>query len=151
MAKTYAQKLKDPRWQKRRLEILQRDHYTCRECKAQHKTLHVHHCSYAPQLEPWEYSDNDLITLCEDCHCLVETVLDEIKLYAGRLDLLSQKYIAGFIKGGYQSGVLMFDHDELTGLAIAIGANPEKIRNLYSQDAPLFIDLDELRRGDIYG
>lgn len=59
---------KDPRWQKKRLEILQRDEWTCRKCFSKEKTLHVHHSFYEPGSEPWEYEDASLITLCEQCH-----------------------------------------------------------------------------------
>lgn len=67
---TYAEKLKDPRWQKKRLEILQRDNFTCRSgcCFATEKTLHVHHLDYVYGNDPWNYPDSYFITVCEDCH-----------------------------------------------------------------------------------
>lgn len=65
---TYSQLLKDPRWQKRRLEIMQRDNFTCQICGHNDKPLHVHHVCYDKKLKPWEYNDGQLITLCEDCH-----------------------------------------------------------------------------------
>jgi hypothetical protein len=65
---TYSEKLKDPRWQKKRLEILQRDNWTCRFCKTTTKTLHVHHREYKKNNDPWDYPNYSLITLCEDCH-----------------------------------------------------------------------------------
>lgn len=65
---TYAEKLKDPRWQKKRLEILERDNWTCQYCGNKDTTLHVHHREYRDNLEPWEYPNIDLITLCELCH-----------------------------------------------------------------------------------
>lgn len=68
MAKTYAEKLKDPRWQKKRLEIMNRDRFACRGCGDEESHLNVHHCYYLPGKMPWEYPDCDLITLCEDCH-----------------------------------------------------------------------------------
>ena len=64
---SYADKLKDPRWQKKRLQILERDEFTCRDCGAKDKTLHVHHCHY-DRRDPWEMEDSLLLTLCEDCH-----------------------------------------------------------------------------------
>lgn len=64
----YAAKLKDPRWQKKRLEILNRDNFTCQACKSTEKTLHVHHHFYSKGCEPWEYMSEALQTLCEDCH-----------------------------------------------------------------------------------
>lgn len=65
---TYAEMLKDPRWQKRKSEILTRDKFTCQLCGSTEKTLHVHHLKYIKGNKPWEYCDADLITLCEKCH-----------------------------------------------------------------------------------
>jgi len=58
--------LRDPRWQKKRLEIMQRDNFQCVACLRKNKTLHVHHKKYIGK--PWEAKDNDLQTLCEYCH-----------------------------------------------------------------------------------
>lgn len=65
--KTYSDKLKDPRWQKKRLSILERDEWTCQSCYNDQITLHVHHKKYSGS-NPWECDDEDLITLCEVCH-----------------------------------------------------------------------------------
>ena len=68
MYKSYSEKLKDPRWQKKRLKILERDNWTCQICDSTDKTLHVHHKIYIAGYDPWEYDDDTLITYCEDCH-----------------------------------------------------------------------------------
>lgn len=65
---TYAEKLLDPRWQKRKGEILLRDNHKCRSCGATHITLHAHHIFYVEDTDPWDYSDDALITYCEVCH-----------------------------------------------------------------------------------
>ena len=65
---TYAEKLKDPRWQKKRLQILERDKWTCRACGEKEKTLHVHHIFYLQGADPWDIPDGLLITFCCDCH-----------------------------------------------------------------------------------
>lgn len=78
MAKTYAEKLQDPRWQKKRLQILQRDGFACQRCGSTDKTLHVHHGSYARGLDPWDYSDWSLWTLCYECHDFIGNKLAEI-------------------------------------------------------------------------
>ena len=62
----YSEKLKDPRWQKKRLEILERDAWACQVCGGKEKTLHVHHNKYSNN--PWDAKNDDLVTLCEDCH-----------------------------------------------------------------------------------
>lgn len=63
---TYYQKLKDPRWQKKRLEILNRDDFTCQLCSDKESTLVVHHLKYSG--EPWEIGNESLITYCQECH-----------------------------------------------------------------------------------
>jgi len=64
----YSDKLKDPRWQKKRLEVMQADNFTCQICFHKDKTLNVHHKKYIAGREPWEYGTRELITLCNDCH-----------------------------------------------------------------------------------
>ena len=64
----YSEKLQDPRWQRRRLEIMELNEWMCQHCYATNKTLSVHHKYYVSGREPWEYRDEALITLCNDCH-----------------------------------------------------------------------------------
>lgn len=66
--KTYSQKLKDPRWQKIRLQVFERDAWICQGCMSDSNTLHVHHKNYNPGREPWEYELDNFITLCDECH-----------------------------------------------------------------------------------
>lgn len=65
---TYAEKLKDPRWQKKRLEIMERDEFTCQNCGTKNDCLHIHHKTYEFGNDPWNYEDKNFITLCEVCH-----------------------------------------------------------------------------------
>lgn len=71
---SYAQKLKDPRWQRVRLLVLERDHFMCVHCQADDNTLHVHHAYYEKGKDPWEYPPQSLHTLCETCHHEVESL-----------------------------------------------------------------------------
>lgn len=66
--------LKDPRWQKKRLEIFNRDNFTCKLCGDPKSTLHIHHKKYASNTSPWDYQNDSLVTLCEHCHDTVEKV-----------------------------------------------------------------------------
>lgn len=68
--KPYSEKLKDPRWQKKRLEILSSADFTCVYCGNKNETLHVHHFMYIKGKEPWDYSDGDLACICKDCHAI---------------------------------------------------------------------------------
>jgi len=64
----YSQKLLDPRWQKKRLEILQRDDWACQSCGDTESTLHVHHRRYLSGKDPWDIDSCLLVTLCDVCH-----------------------------------------------------------------------------------
>lgn len=68
MKKSYFEKLKNPRWQKKRLKVMERDDWSCRECHRSDVTLNVHHRFYRRGAAPWEYQMDWLETLCEDCH-----------------------------------------------------------------------------------
>jgi hypothetical protein len=69
--KTYSEKLRDPKWQKKRLEILQRDEFCCQLCNDKETELHIHHYYYNSNL-PWECDDLSMITLCKYCHWIEE-------------------------------------------------------------------------------
>lgn len=66
MKKTYAEKLKDPRWQKKRLQILERDGWKCVVTGEKNQTLHVHHRRY--HKDPWDAPNEELETVCEWVH-----------------------------------------------------------------------------------
>jgi len=81
---SYAEKLRDPRWQKKRLRIFERDEFRCRDCKADNRPLHVHHCFYAAG-DPWDTDDEFLITVCEDCHADRQVSESRARLALARL------------------------------------------------------------------
>lgn len=67
----YNEHLKNPRWQKKRLEILNRDKFSCVVCGKgidTNTSLHVHHITYRKGCMPWEYDNSNFVTLCAHCH-----------------------------------------------------------------------------------
>ena len=69
MTKTpYWQKLQDPRWQRRRLVVMERAAFKCEECGSGEAMLTVHHSYYQRGVEPWDYPDESLHCLCSGCH-----------------------------------------------------------------------------------
>lgn len=73
----YIEKLRDPRWQKRRLEVLEAASWSCEWCSASKRNLQVHHAYYAPRsegIDPWEYPAGSLFCLCDPCHKEAERV-----------------------------------------------------------------------------
>lgn len=58
----------NPQWQRRRLEILNRDNFTCQRCYDTETQLEVHHVVYRNRTKYQDYLDKELITLCRKCH-----------------------------------------------------------------------------------
>jgi len=78
-AKSYSEKLKDPRWQKKRLKILERDQYMCKGCGSTRDELHIHHLRYVDN--PWETEDQYLVTLCSTCHKHAHEIQEQNKRF----------------------------------------------------------------------
>lgn len=73
----YSKKFKYPRWQRKRLEVIQRDHWKCRICGENETTLYVHYLEHTKP-DPWDEPIDNLITLCEDCY-RIAIVIEKIK------------------------------------------------------------------------
>lgn len=82
---TYAEKLSHPKWQQKRLKILERDEWRCVHCGDSDSSLEVHHHSYRWNADPWDYDDSNLITLCHECHSLVTKGVKELKSSLSKL------------------------------------------------------------------
>jgi len=64
----YSEQLKDPRWQRKRLEVFQKSDFMCEQCGSETKQLHAHHKYYDFDRDVWDYPNEDLMCLCESCH-----------------------------------------------------------------------------------
>ena len=58
----------DPRWRKKRSEILERDNHKCQICGC--NAQDVHHIKYKGNSynEPWNIDNDYLVSLCKECH-----------------------------------------------------------------------------------
>ena len=101
---TYAEKLKDPRWQKKRLEIFERDRFRCVVCFSAHKTLHVHHGYYRGGADPWDYEDETLSTLCEDCHQMAGELLESIHRQIAAMAIPAQRSLDKLLRAAPRDG-----------------------------------------------
>lgn len=97
---TYSEKLRDPRWQKKRLEILKRDNFTCQKCCDDEFELHVHHSYYRKGKNPWEYENDSLLTVCKYCHSIIE----HLKVFLSPVLNLELKEIYKESKGKCENG-----------------------------------------------
>ena len=85
---TYSDLLHTTEWRNKREKILKRDNYRCVYCGRRHAKLHIHHKYYSAYpngvlVDPWNYPDDALITLCAYCHQRVHT-RKKIKVYHRR-------------------------------------------------------------------
>lgn len=100
--KSYFEKLKDPRWQKKRLERLEKSGWACDSCGDAETTLHVHHKAYFKGREPWEYEAEQLASLCDSCHSAEHSDEDALQLeasYVGIESPFSRESTASLIAG----------------------------------------------------
>lgn len=83
---TYQEQLKSPLWQRKRLEMFQRDNFTCVCCGNSKLQLHLHHGVYIKGLKAWEYDDKYLHTLCDVCHDTTTLLMADIYKSIGELN-----------------------------------------------------------------
>src|SRR6185312_12685731 len=88
---TYSRKLSNPLWQRKRLDVFNRDSFACTNCGRSDIELQVHHYDYIKGVEPWEYPMDMLTTLCADCHT-IETKRPKHESY-----LLNSLRMKGFL------------------------------------------------------
>lgn len=109
----YSDKLKDPRWDEKRKEILARDDFKCQLCRSKNTELHVHH-KYYLDVEPWEHPDNCLISLCADCHDEEHAKLTELDNHI--LNAFRQSFMADDISK-IMLGFMSIKPDHVPGMS----------------------------------
>lgn len=62
------EKLKDQRWENKRIEILNKRGCFCEICGGNDSILDIHHRFYIRGREPWEYDNDVFQILCRNCH-----------------------------------------------------------------------------------
>ena len=87
--------LRDPRWQKARLDKMQRAGFACERCGDKETTLNVHHKNYKRDHAPWEYELSNFVCLCRPCH----EEIHQSREMLNNLIPYSQIDIAQFISG----------------------------------------------------
>lgn len=133
MATSYSDKLRDPRWQKKRLEVLQRDNFTCKYCEDKTTELHIHHLEYKG--DPWDVDNDKLETTCKYCHAILEGLKEHFTKF-GNIVLRIRN--AKYTNGVYHSIALLKGVDGIKYTVVCehteIGAVPG-----------LFVSLDNLK------
>lgn len=126
---SYQKKLLDPRWQKKRLEIFNRDKFTCKMCGDTNNTLHIHHLKYVGN--PWDIDNDFLITYCKDCHEIVEEFKkNHLKVLSVTLRIADFNNIFREVYSVDDSGfykVTIFQLDENNALIRQMGIKEESL------------------------
>lgn len=138
VAKTYAEKLKDPRWQKCRLDVLSRDGFTCQLCGDKETELHVHHLEYEFNKEPWGYPLTNFVAYCRHCHAAVEHLK---KSYPDKVLKCQKRLLGGdtpiymllaLMKSELKSCVAVISFDPDFNLEVHSILGPNTIRDMAS-------------------
>lgn len=95
----YYQLLKHPEWQKKRLEIMSRANFECENCGDKERMLHVHHGYYEKDRKPWEYPNETLKCLCDNCHKEAHGFKDKLKIYLGLMNHMNIPQLMGYMCG----------------------------------------------------
>lgn len=162
---SYADLLLDPCWQKKRLEVLNRDEWTCQRCSAKDKTLHVHHFRYHGNAPPWEAPLDELATVCEPCHgelteqkARLREAIFRYEQKFGPLDRVIA-YLQAFVAWYDDQGtVLVRSHNAAYGVAQMVGVETfEVLAAVESEDSCVCIwrlfakFMEDRHRQDVEG
>ena len=82
MESGYQRLLRNPLWQKRRLDVLNAANWRCQDagCSNSEVPLEIHHCYYLYGKKPWDYPSDAFLALCEQCHEKRQQLERDIKL-----------------------------------------------------------------------
>lgn len=152
---TYSEKLLDPRWQKKRLIILERDNWKCRLCDDDQTTLHIHHNKYSG--EPWDAYNEDLITCCKHCHFAIELIKEDIpdaiivrvnKYHCHNID---QVLLVCIVRLEELHSIYFIGYSETKKAPIVLSIIPEFIRDVVKEMDKIKSELDNLKAGSNEG
>lgn len=150
----YAKKFKDPRWQKKRLEVLEEREWCCEQCETKDKTLHVHHSVYFKGKDPWDYHEGYLKVLCETCHSEIHKIKEKIDVVVGDLNIDTMLRVLGYsianLDGPFESTAET--DEELLGMADYFRTTQKSLKYMRDNDfkkmAPIYRQVIYLEGDD---
>ena len=96
-APTYAERLEDPRWKAKSLEIIRKNFGICFHCGNVPAFPEVHHRWYERGKEPWEYPDCCYAVYCGECHQHAQVLMLQMQQATGVLSLAMQELLIAFV------------------------------------------------------
>lgn len=129
--KAFFAKYKSPQWQRKRLEVLNRDSFECTNCGSTDKTLHVDHAYYERGADPWEYPSESLKTLCDDCHKEFGERRKVLQKELSSGDLSTINTLIGVVRGIRGSRemeeIYVDDYEVAYGVSMVLAVKPESV------------------------
>lgn len=106
---SYRDQLLHPKWQRKRLEVMDLAGFKCALCGDGDTTLNVHHRRYVSGRMAWEYDTSEMECLCRPCHQrhhdargILERLIDHSEMSGG---------VAIGLIGGHLDAGLGLDHE----------------------------------------
>lgn len=130
---TYKEKLRHPRWQEKRLQLMGAAGFVCEGCGDNQTMLAVHHRYYRRGADPWDYEDEAFKVLCEPCHLTAQQDLDALHQQIGTMFLVTVPQVIGMIRGmemlEQEGGSFSVDNSRevAKGIATVWGLDPENV------------------------
>jgi hypothetical protein len=123
VAKSYRSQYLDPRWQKKRLKVMESTGFKCESCQSETNTLNVHHKQYIPNRDVWDYENEQLAVLCQSCHEYMHLQKDLLNEVISRFDVDPQFRIAAayLLAGFYQIDIEIDENASYQRFAHSIG------------------------------
>jgi hypothetical protein len=143
------EKYKDPRWQRRRLEVMQNAGFCCEGCGSTEKTLNVHHKFYRRGRDPWQYNDFELMCLCEDCHEIWHWIKDAFNNALQGIGFHAYREVVGYaigvsLRSAHPDTEVFFKSEEgKRGIAKALDLSDADLRKACGPDG--FIPAGKLQ------
>lgn len=122
---SFSDQYKHPNWQKKRLEIFERDGFLCQHCEIGDRTLQVHHRKYEKSKHIWECSDDCYVTLCESCHSKATALVDRCRWNTG--DLLSVDIMETMLDGADSPDSIL-----VADIVAALIRRPDMVQPVFS-------------------
>ncbi len=132
MKLNYAQQIKHPMWQKKRLEVLEDHGFECENCGSKENELHVHHPFYRKGAMIWQYETEELQCLCNKCHKEEHALDERIKKALSILGSATKHQVLGYIESIHGITPLYPDtYEYCVGVAdfASYVERPQKFRN----------------------
>lgn len=94
----YVERLRDPRWQRMRLSVLERAGWRCEWCGTAKVNLQIHHGYYEREALPWDYPVEALYCLCDYCHEKAERMKAQVQRELGLVEPWNQHHAAMLLR-----------------------------------------------------